>query len=103
MPFWTHLIRFLAVEDSGSTVYLGQLVDTTRDVGLDTLQGKPAKAYRISGDSIFDGHAKPTSEVLTVKQLLAPISKEDCGYIRCIGMNYRTHAKVSVGIVENAT
>jgi hypothetical protein len=53
MPSWTHLIRFVAKEDH--QVHVGQLVDTTRDVGLDTLEGKEIKAYEISG-TIFNGN-----------------------------------------------
>lgn len=52
MPNWTHLIRFKAVEDG--QVHLGQLVDTSRDVGLDSIQGTAIKAYLINGDA-FNG------------------------------------------------
>jgi hypothetical protein len=62
MPSWTHLIRFVAVEDNQS--HIGQLVDTTRDVGLDTLEGREVKAYEIIG-TIFDGEI--TDYILTVK------------------------------------
>lgn len=62
MPSWTHLIRFVAEEDSQS--HIGQLVDTSRDVGLDTFEGKPVRAYDIVG-TIFDGEV--TKTILTVK------------------------------------
>ena len=62
MPFWTHLIRFVANEDH--QIHIGQLVDTSRDIGLDTLEGKKVEAYEIIG-SIFSG--KITKNVLTVK------------------------------------
>ncbi|KAK4551609.1 hypothetical protein LTR86_011033 [Recurvomyces mirabilis] len=84
----THIIRFVAEEDL--KIYLGQLVNTTRDVGLDTLEGVPVKAYRIDG-SLFDGHV--TKHVLTAKTLLSPVSQEQCSYIRCLGLNYKDHAK----------
>lgn len=64
MPEWTHLIRFLAIEDD--QVHLGQLVDTTRDAGLDTVNGIEIKAYLINGD-IFNG--KVTKHVYTVKKV----------------------------------
>ncbi len=95
MPAWTHLIRFYAVEDSGQQIHLGQLVDPSRDVGVDSFEEKPIKAYRIAGESIFDDNAKPTTEILTVKQILAPVARGQCPYIRCIGMNYSSHANVS--------
>ena len=64
MPSWTHLIRFIANEDN--QIHLGQLLDTARDVGLDTYEGKEVKAYLING-SIFDGVI--TDTVLTVKSV----------------------------------
>jgi hypothetical protein len=85
----THIIRFIANEDG--RVHLGQPVDTSRDVGLDSFEGKEVKAYLLNG-SIFD--AEVTSNVRTVKQLLSPVSQEDCNYIRCLGLNYVDHAVV---------
>ena len=85
----THIIRFIAQEDS--RVHLGQPVDTTRDVGLDSFEKTEIKAYQING-TIFDGEV--TEVVLTVKYLLSPVSMEDCNYIRCLGLNYQDHAKV---------
>jgi hypothetical protein len=92
MPAWTHLIRFIAVEDS--RIHLGQLVDTSRDIGLDSVNGTKIEAYLING-SIFDGEV--TQQILTVKQILSPVSMEDCNYIRCLGLNYMDHAKVTPG------
>lgn len=28
-------------------------------------------------------------------KLLSPVSREECNYIRCLGLNYMDHAKVS--------
>ena len=64
MPAWTHLIRFVAVED-GQT-HLGQLVDTSRDVGLDSINGVDIKAYLINGD-VFTGTV--TKDVYTVSKV----------------------------------
>jgi hypothetical protein len=88
-PNWTHLIRFIAAEDG--QIHLGQLTDTSRDVGLDAVDGVETKAYLINGD-VFTGRV--TDHVYTVKQLLSPISREQCSYIRCLGLNYKDHAKV---------
>ncbi|GLA99058.1 hypothetical protein AtubIFM57143_007360 [Aspergillus tubingensis] len=85
---WTHLIRFIAVEDSQT--HLGQLVDPTRDVGEDSVNGIDIAAYLINGD-IFDGRV--TSQIMHVKQLLSPLSPSTCTYIRCLGLNYTDHAK----------
>ncbi|ETN41317.1 uncharacterized protein HMPREF1541_03252 [Cyphellophora europaea CBS 101466] len=84
----THIVRFIAAEDN--RIHIGQLVDTSRDVGLDSLEGKEIKAYLING-TIFAGEV--TKQVYTVKQLLSPVSMEDCNYIRCLGLNYMDHAK----------
>jgi 2-keto-4-pentenoate hydratase/2-oxohepta-3-ene-1,7-dioic acid hydratase in catechol pathway len=108
MPSWTHLIRFIANEDS--QVHLGQLVDTSIDAGKATYEGKKVEAYEVTG-SVFDGEV--TNNVLTVKevstyqkltnvlstyqlhQLLSPIDRLQCSYIRCIGLNYKDHAAES--------
>ncbi|OOQ87167.1 Fumarylacetoacetate hydrolase domain-containing protein 2 [Penicillium brasilianum] len=87
MPDWTHLIRFIAVEDS--LLHLGQLVDVTRDIGRDSVDGVEIAAYVIEG-TVFDG--KVTKDILHVKQLLSPVSREECNYIRCLGLNYIDHA-----------
>jgi len=90
MPSWTHLIRFIANEDS--QVHLGQLVDTSIDAGKATYEGKKVEAYEVTG-SVFDGEV--TKNVLTVKELLSPIDRLQCSYIRCIGLNYKDHAAES--------
>ncbi|CAL5874396.1 uncharacterized protein PFLUO_LOCUS8692 [Penicillium psychrofluorescens] len=87
MPSWTHLVRFIAVEDS--QVHLGQLVDPKRDVGRDSVNGVEIAVYVIEG-TMFDGRV--TKEVMHVKQLLSPVSREECNYIRCLGLNYMDHA-----------
>ncbi|KAF9884833.1 hypothetical protein FE257_001176 [Aspergillus nanangensis] len=95
MPSWTHLVRFVAVEDNH--IHLGQLVDPSRDVGKDTLNGVKIAVYLIEG-SIFDGRVTETT--LHIKQvlnpsvmLLSPVSVEQCNYIRCLGLNYLDHAQ----------
>ncbi|KAE8141780.1 2-keto-4-pentenoate hydratase [Aspergillus pseudotamarii] len=87
MPSWTHLVRFVASEDD--QVHLGQLVDPTRDVGLDSINGIPIYAFKVEG-TIYNGRVTETS--LQVRQLLSPIVPEECPYIRCIGLNYKLHA-----------
>nr|XP_001390827.2 fumarylacetoacetate hydrolase [Aspergillus niger CBS 513.88] len=88
MTFWTHLIRFVAVEDNH--VHLGQLVNSERDVGKDSVNGIDIPVYLIEG-TIFDGRV--TDQIMHVKQILAPVSTEQCNYIRCLGLNYIDHAK----------
>lgn len=64
MAFWTHLIRFRAI--GGDQIQLGQLVDTSRDVGQDSRNGIPMFAYKIIG-SIFSGYV--TKEILQVQEV----------------------------------
>lgn len=85
----THIIRFVAKEDG--RVHLGQLVDTSRDVGLDSVDGVEISAYLING-SIFSPEI--SRHIYTVQRLLSPISMADCNFIRCLGLNYVDHAEV---------
>ncbi|KAI0072983.1 fumarylacetoacetate hydrolase [Panus rudis PR-1116 ss-1] len=87
---WTRLIRFVAAETA--QVHLGQPVDPKLDVGLAYHQKKPIKAYEILGSSALDPSAQVTKKVLTVKELLAPLSREQLGIVRCLGLNYADHA-----------
>jgi len=64
MSSWTHLIRFIAIEDH--EVHLGQLVDISQDVGLSSLNNIEIKAYLIQG-TIFNNVV--TNHILTVKQV----------------------------------
>ncbi|KAI0797150.1 hypothetical protein C8Q75DRAFT_823759 [Abortiporus biennis] len=86
---WTRLIRFVAAETG--QVHIGQPVDASLDVGLAAYQGRVIKAYEIIG-SPFDTAAQVTKKVLTVKALLAPLSREEVGLVRCLGLNYSDHA-----------
>lgn len=86
---WTHLIRFVAQED-GQT-HLGQVDPKTYpDLGIASIENKRIEAKLISG-SIFDGLV--TKKTMTVSQLLPPVSVEETPIIRCLGLNYRDHAR----------
>ncbi|KAL4812580.1 hypothetical protein BDW67DRAFT_178620 [Aspergillus spinulosporus] len=86
---WTRLIRFIAEED-GQT-HLGE-VDATQypDIGLSVVNGERVAVRQVTG-CIFDGIV--TEKILHVARLLAPIDMEDVPLIRCMGLNYRDHAK----------
>ncbi|KAK7681892.1 hypothetical protein QCA50_014854 [Cerrena zonata] len=86
---WTRLIRFVAAETS--EVHLGQPVDAKLDIGLAFRQKKTIKAYEILG-GVLDPAAQVTNNVLTVKHLLTPLSREQLGIVRCLGLNYGDHA-----------
>ena len=86
---WTHLIRFVAQEDG--QIHLGQVDPKTYpDLGIASVEKKKIVANIITG-SVFDGTV--TEKTMTVSQLLSPISVEETPIIRCLGLNYRDHAK----------
>ncbi|KAJ5481193.1 hypothetical protein N7475_000005 [Penicillium sp. IBT 31633x] len=88
-PSWTHLVRFIS-EDDGQ-IHLGE-VDSSRypDVGL-AVWNKEKIAVKLVKGSIFDGIVTDTT--MHIARLLAPIGIEEVPIIRCLGLNYRDHAK----------
>ncbi|KAI6102571.1 hypothetical protein EDD16DRAFT_1888481 [Pisolithus croceorrhizus] len=86
---WTRLIRFVAAETS--QVHIGQPVDSTLDVGLAAWNKQVIRAHEILG-SALDPAAQLTNTVLTVKELLSPLSREEVKTVRCLGLNYTDHA-----------
>lgn len=87
MSAWTRLVRF---EDDAGDVRLGQPADNDEDIGLAVASGKPVDVFLIQGD-IYTGTV--TNKKVRVKSLLAPISRQECSLIRCLGLNFREHAK----------
>ncbi|PGH29176.1 hypothetical protein GX50_08082 [[Emmonsia] crescens] len=88
-PNWTHLIRFIAEEDG--QIHYGN-VDANKypDVGLAFFNAEKIEAQLIQG-SIFDGLT--TDKTFHVATLLSPIGMEDVPIVRCLGLNYRDHAR----------
>lgn len=60
-------------------------------VGLAAWNKQPIRVYEISGSAI-DPTAQVTSNILTVKELLSPLSREEMKIVRCLGLNYSDHA-----------
>ncbi|EXJ85249.1 hypothetical protein A1O3_05924 [Capronia epimyces CBS 606.96] len=85
---WTRFVRF--VSDDGN-VYAGEPVDPEVDVGLACKQGTPVLARVLSSSSALDAEAKFTGQELPVHKILAPLSADEVGTIRCIGVNYTDH------------
>ncbi|THG95879.1 hypothetical protein EW026_g5848 [Hermanssonia centrifuga] len=86
---WSRLIRFVAAETA--QIHIGEPIDPELDVGLAFHKEQAIKAYEIFG-SALDPAAQVTKNVLTVKQLLPPLSREQIGVVRCLGLNYADHA-----------
>ena len=64
---------------------------TRYPVGLASHKKQTIRAYEIVG-SALDPAAQVTNNVLTVKHLLPPLSREEIGVVRCLGLNYADHA-----------
>ncbi len=60
-------------------------------VGLAVANKKPVFANEIIG-SPFDPVAQVSKNILSVKALLSPLSREQIGLARCLGLNYADHA-----------
>ncbi|KAF2097605.1 hypothetical protein NA57DRAFT_67068 [Rhizodiscina lignyota] len=69
---------------------LGQPIDQEIDVGKATMQGEDVKVRVFSGSSVLDPGAA-TDRVETIGTLLAPLSQQEVGTIRCVGLNYKQH------------
>ena len=82
---FTRLIRFVPESDS-SAVLLGEPVDSEQDVGLASRKGQEIKARVYSGKSAL-ALGDLTDKVEKVFRLLSPLSQQDAGTIRCIGIN----------------
>ena len=62
-------------------------------VGESLASGGDVRVRTSTATSALDTTAEPTSEILTVDTLLSPLTRQEVGTIRCIGLNYRKHAK----------
>jgi hypothetical protein len=60
-------------------------------VGLAAFRKDKFRAYEILG-SALDPAAQLTTTALTVKELLAPLSRDEIKTVRCLGLNYADHA-----------
>jgi len=87
---WSRFIRFVATETG--QVHYGQPAGEQLDVGIAAWNKQTIKAYEISG-SPLNQTARVTNNMLTVKELLAPIPREEIRTVRCLGLNYVDHAQ----------
>lgn len=87
---WARLVRYVA--DDGQ-VRLGepQVPDGSSDV-LELAKEGNLNVDVLEGFSVLS--ARPTGRHEKVKQLIAPLAVENVPFIRCIGLNYKTHSKM---------
>ncbi len=69
-----------------SKILIGEPVDSSVDVGLAVRKGEQVQARVFSGASALEP-GTPTDQVVAIGRLLSPLSAEEVGAIRCIGLN----------------
>jgi hypothetical protein len=93
VPSWDRLIRFIATDGRelrGEPI----LPSPDFDVGTTTEEtGLKAKVIDVANNDIFDPATKVTSEEVTVKKLLGPVTVDEVPIIRCIGLNFIKHSE----------
>ncbi|KAJ0385644.1 hypothetical protein COL922a_005969 [Colletotrichum nupharicola] len=92
---FSRLVRFVP-RDTPSKVLIGEPESESVDVGLAVRDGKEVKVALWSGSSVLNPGSK-TDQVAVIDRVLSPVSAEEVGTIRCIGLNYIQHAK-EVGV-----
>ncbi|KAK4204845.1 hypothetical protein QBC40DRAFT_190883 [Triangularia verruculosa] len=85
------LVRFVPKGDT-SKVLIGEPVDSSVDVGLAVYKGEEVQVMVYSGSSVLDA-GSPTGETAVIGQILSPVTANEAGTIRCIGLNYKRHAE----------
>ncbi|CAN8102976.1 unnamed protein product [Discula destructiva] len=84
------LVRF--VPKGSSAVLIGQPVDSDVDVGAAVRKGQEVKVKVFSGSSVL-GAGSATDKVEVIDRVLSPLTQQEVGTIRCIGLNYKAHAE----------
>lgn len=72
-------------------ILIGEPVDTNVDVGAAVRLGQDVKVKVFSGSSVLNP-GSPTDKVEVIDRVLSPLTQEEAGPIRCIGLNYKGHA-----------
>ncbi|RAL02409.1 fumarylacetoacetate hydrolase family protein [Aspergillus ibericus CBS 121593] len=87
---FSRLVRFIP-KSNPSKVLIGEPVDASVDVGLAVYQGKDVAVRPFSGNSVLSPGQK-TDATETIERILSPLAQTEVGSIRCIGLNYVSHA-----------
>ena len=99
---WQRLIRFVATD---GRILHGEPILPSPEFDIGKVTEKDAlKAKVIEGADLYDttGATKVTSEVVTVKRLLGPLTPADVPIIRCVGLNYAKHSMYLFSVFSNA-
>ncbi|KAK3294699.1 uncharacterized protein B0H64DRAFT_463694 [Chaetomium fimeti] len=88
---FNRLVRF-APKGDDSKILLGEPADSSVDVGAAVREGEDVQVKVYSGTSVLDA-GSPTGETAVIGRILAPLTQQEVGTIRCIGLNYKKHAE----------
>ena len=93
---WDRLIRYVSATD-GQIRYGEPILEPTEveDIAQLAAEGK-LKVKVLEGTDPVS--VERTDNVDTVKTLLGPIEPKNTPIFRCIGLNYKSHSKVTLGI-----
>lgn len=89
---WERLIRFISTDD---LVLWGEPILPHAEFDLGTTTAETClQAKVLRGNDIYDttGATQVTEEVVTVRELLGPLTSGDVPILRCVGLNYKTHS-----------
>lgn len=84
-------MRFTPKNDS-SSILIGQPTDENIDVGLAVRNGKDVTVDVFSGSSILEPGSS-TGKTATIDRIFSPVTQQEAGTVRCIGLNVRFHIK----------
>lgn len=87
---WTRLIRFVSTD--GTTTFGDALLDEASEIHQ-KIEKNELFAQQLDGTSPFD--LKATGNKVQVKSLLPLLTPQDVPIIRCIGLNYTKHSKLT--------
>ncbi|KAK3503100.1 hypothetical protein B0T13DRAFT_191229 [Neurospora crassa] len=88
---FSRLVRFVPKDDD-SKVLIGEPIDSQVDVGAAVRKGEDVEVNVYSGTSVLDA-GSPTGNKAIIGRILSPVTAQEAGTIRCIGLNYKKHAE----------
>ncbi|KAJ5721843.1 Fumarylacetoacetase C-terminal-like protein [Penicillium malachiteum] len=88
---FSRLVRFVPKSDI-SKILIGEPVDAKLDVGLALYKGQEVSVRPFTGSSVLSP-GEPTTTTEIIERLLSPLAQKEVGSIRCVGLNYVSHAK----------
>jgi hypothetical protein len=83
-------------------VLIGEPADSAVDVGAAVRKGEDVQVKVYSGSSVLDA-GSPTGETAVIGRILAPLTQQEVGTIRCIGLNVSTARSHSAEEVPNSS